>query len=104
MKLSALSQVLKEGQQARGRLVTRWRDAVRIGVCECAFPRFSRFIRRLIVIGAAKKSDVIDTTAFLAQHPVGAQHVERVKPFAVAAFDQRNGEGFTFAEDAHGTG
>jgi hypothetical protein len=59
-------------------------------------------MRRLTVTGAAEKSgDVIDAAAFLGQHPVGAQYIERVESFALAVFDQADREGFAFGDDPH---
>ena len=48
-----------------------------------------------------QRGDVIDAAPFLSQHPVCAQHVERVESFAFAVLDQRNGERFAFTDEAH---
>ncbi len=48
-----------------------------------------------------KRGDVIDAAAFLCEHPVRAQDVERVEPFAFAVLDQTDGECFAFADDPH---
>lgn len=61
--------------------------------------------RRLIFVEPQRVGEelMIDPAAAVrGQHPVRAQHVERVESFALAVLDQRNGQGFGCAERKKG--